>query len=54
MDTSHKEERLLAEYREAMESQRANTSLVYSWTGNIVLILSIALFVHGARVKAFD
>ena len=42
-------EQLLLEYREAMESQRSNTALVYSWTGNILLILSTALFIFGAQ-----
>ncbi|MFP4502398.1 MAG: hypothetical protein ACLFTT_15475 [Candidatus Hydrogenedentota bacterium] len=42
---------LLTEYQEAMASQRDNTRLVYSWTGNIVLILSTGLFVVGARTN---
>ncbi len=49
-------ERLLTEYREGMASQRANTNLVYSWTGNILLILSTALLLYGnsaETAKAF-
>jgi hypothetical protein len=45
-------EQLLVEYREAMESQRSNTALVYSWTGNILLILSTGLFIFGTQTKA--
>ena len=51
MDSTEKtpnREELLTEYREGMESQRANTNLVYSWTGNILLILSTALLLYGA------
>jgi len=47
---------LLAEYHEAMESQRSNTNLVYSWTGSIFLILATYLVIHGINVteaKAF-
>ncbi len=38
---------LLQEYREAMESQRTNTNIVYSWTASIFLILSGGLFFFG-------
>ena len=47
-------EQLLLEYKEAMQSQRANTSLVYSWTGNILMILTTALFVFGATANAAE
>jgi len=42
---------LLAEYREAMESQRSNTNIVYSWTGSIFLVLSTGLFIYGANAE---
>ncbi len=42
---------LLAEYREAMESHRANTNLIYSWTGSIFLVLATALFVLGVNAE---
>ena len=48
---SAKEQTLLAEYREAMESQRNNTSLVYSWTGSIFLVLSSGMFYYGTTLK---
>jgi len=38
---------LLEEYRQAMDSQRNNTSIVYSWIGNIFVILSTLLFGYG-------
>ena len=44
-------EKLLTESREGMASQRANTNLVYSWTGNILLILSTALLLYGANAE---
>ena len=44
-------EALLAEYGEAMASQRANTQLVYSWTGNIIIILASGLVVYGVGIK---
>ncbi|MBM3324578.1 MAG: hypothetical protein FJY66_02805 [Calditrichaeota bacterium] len=41
---------LLEEYRQAMSSQRSNTSLIYSWTGNIFLVLSTGLFFYGTTL----
>ncbi|MBS1261456.1 MAG: hypothetical protein MAG453_00778 [Calditrichaeota bacterium] len=35
-----------------MQSQRTNTSLVYSWTGNILLIVTTALFVYGGTAES--
>jgi len=45
------ESALLEEYKEAMESQRSNTSLVYSWTGSIFLVLSMGLFYYGTTIS---
>ena len=41
---------LLEEYRQAMESQRSNTTVVYSWLGSIFLVLSTGLFFFGITV----
>ena len=42
---------LLTEYREAMASQRSNTTIIYSWTGSIFLVLSTDLFIYGANAS---
>ncbi len=42
---------LLTEYREAMESQRSNTNIIYSWTGSIFLVLSTVLFIFGTNAS---
>lgn len=44
---------LLEEYRQAMESQRSNTTVVYSWLGSIFLVLSTGLFFFGITVHEF-
>ncbi|MFH1808156.1 MAG: hypothetical protein ABIJ09_05390, partial [Pseudomonadota bacterium] len=44
------ENALLKEYSEAMESQRANTNIVYSWMGSIFLVLTTGLFYYGTRI----
>ena len=41
---------LLEEYKEAMESQRSLTNIVYSWTGSIFLILSTGMFYYGTKI----
>jgi hypothetical protein len=41
---------LLEEYRQAMESQRSNTTVVYSWLGSIFLVISTGLFFFGITV----
>jgi len=43
-------ETLLQEYREAMESQRSLSSMTYSWTGSIFLVLSAGLFFLGTQL----
>lgn len=45
---------LLEEYRQAMESQRSNTTVVYSWLGSIFLVLSTGLFFFGITVDEFS
>ena len=40
-------ETLLEEYRQLMESQRDNTRIAYSWTGNIILVLCSGLAFFG-------
>ena len=45
---------LLEEYREAMASQRANTSIVYSWMGSIFLVLTTGLFYYGTRLDEIN
>ena len=44
---------LLEEYRQAMESQRSNTTIIYSWLGSIFLVLSTGLFFFGITVHEF-
>ena len=41
---------LLEEYRQAMESQRSNTTVVYCWLGSIFLVISTGLFFFGITV----
>jgi hypothetical protein len=48
------EQALLQEYREAMESQRSNTNIAYSWIGSINLILSTSLFYYGTKIKTLS
>ncbi len=54
MDPETKIQVLLAEYREAMESQRSNTTITYSWMGSILLVLSTGLFFYGIQLDDFD
>jgi len=49
-DTNIDRETLLLEYREAMESQRSNTNIVYAWMGSIFLVLSTGLFYYGTTL----
>ena len=53
-DTNIDRETLLLEYREAMESQRNLTSMAYSWTGSIFLVLSTGLFFYGTQLDSLD
>jgi cbb3-type cytochrome oxidase subunit 1 len=42
-----KQEVLVEEHRQLIESQRDNTHITYSWIGNIFLVLSLVLFLLG-------
>ena len=50
-DAKFDKDTLLQEYKEAMESQRSLSSMAYSWTGSIFLVLSTGLFFYGTQLE---